>query len=128
MATVTHELKVCTDCLFFIANGDLPENENDAARVVAGVESFAPGYVAPTGEGEGSFSWRPCECCGCKLGGDRHDAVVLGDEESAEPESIECPACCADRTDHHVLGVLGALHWFRCRECGIDFNLSRTEA
>lgn len=115
MATVTHELKVCTDCLFFIANGDLPENEHDATRVVAGVESFAPGYVTPSGEGEGEFSWRPCDCCGSKLGGDRHDAVVLGDDE---PEG-ECPLDGGEAT---LLGKLGSRSHFRCRACGIDFS------
>jgi len=27
---------------------------------------------------EGSFSWRPCECCESTLGGSRHRFVVLG--------------------------------------------------
>lgn len=76
MAVVTHELSVCVDCLFFIANGDLPDDEKDAARVVAGVESFAPGYVV-AGDETDEFSWRPCECCGSKLGGSRHGAAVL---------------------------------------------------
>lgn len=118
MATVTHELKVCSDCLFFIANGDLPSDENDAARVVKGVESFAPGYVAAgssESDVEGSFSWRPCDCCGSKLGGDRHDAVVLGDDEPVG-------ACPLDGGDAVPLGTLGSRTHFRCRSCGIDFS------
>jgi hypothetical protein len=33
-----------------------------------------------------------------------------------------CPAChgCG-----RVLGALGALRWYRCRACGVDFSLPR---
>ena len=73
------DLSVCTDCLFYIANGDLPDDPKRAREVEHGVASQG-GYVCP-GESDGDehFSWRPCHCCGSKLGGNRHPAIVLGD-------------------------------------------------
>lgn len=41
-----------------------------------------------------------------------------------ELDAPECPACGGEGTE---LGSLGALTWFRCRACGIDFNLKETE-
>jgi len=42
MQVIANDLWVCADCLFFIANGDLPEDEKASARVVAGVGREAP--------------------------------------------------------------------------------------
>jgi hypothetical protein len=33
-----------------------------------------------------------------------------------------CPACLGCG---RVLGTLGALRWYRCRACGVDFSLPR---
>ena len=67
-------LEVCADCLLFVANGDLPENEEHAAAVLTGAERHPHMHA---GTKELGFSWRPCQCCGSKLGGDRFDAIVL---------------------------------------------------
>ena len=84
---------VCSDCLMFIANGDLPDCADDetAKAVVAGVES-EPGHWVAGGECEEhqdhnhcaesgcdsrDFSWSDCECCGSSLGGSRHKASVI---------------------------------------------------
>ncbi len=34
---------------------------------------------------------------------------------------MECPMCSGFGA---LLGKLGNLFWFRCRQCGIDFNCS----
>ena len=72
------EILVCTDCILFIANGDLPDDPQLAAEIVRGVESRAPGHVcAGDADGDVEFSWAACDCCGSRLGGSRHKAVVL---------------------------------------------------
>ena len=38
---------------------------------------------------------------------------------------LQCPACGSQ--DSICLGTLGARWWFRCRDCGIDFNLPARE-
>lgn len=70
------EIAVCSDCIMLIANGDLPpdtDEETDALLI--------DGTVGVMYDGEElGFSWRPCECCKRKLGGDRFKAyreVVL---------------------------------------------------
>ncbi len=76
---------VCVDCLFFIANGDLPDDTEAAARVVTGVEQQAPYVWVCDGphenEEEGvdtkDFSWTPCYCCGSDLGGSRHRTALI---------------------------------------------------
>jgi tRNA(Ile2) C34 agmatinyltransferase TiaS len=35
------------------------------------------------------------------------------------PQSPTCPVCPGRGTP---LGQLGRLRWYRCRDCGIDFN------
>ena len=77
-AEITHELRVCDECLLFIANGDLPEDPEREEEIIAGVESFAPGHVAAgDSDNDDEFSRRPCDCCGTRLAGSRHDAFVL---------------------------------------------------
>ena len=91
---------VCTDCIMFLANGDLPADDSGAASaIVAGCEREDPyRWVcggtceehAPTEENpraweacseagcdEMDFSWRTCDCCGSKLGGSRHKASLI---------------------------------------------------
>lgn len=38
---------------------------------------------------------------------------------------IECPLCGADMPI--LLGELGNLTWFRCQQCGAEFNLKTSE-
>lgn len=70
---------ICSDCLQFIANGDLPPDA-DAAReneILHGVNN-QEGYSWSLGtDTEGSFSWRYCDCCGSQLGGDRYSAALV---------------------------------------------------
>jgi transposase-like protein len=42
---------------------------------------------------------------------------------SAEELASTCPACGGSGAE---LGVLGRLQWYRCRDCGMDFNQERT--
>ena len=74
------EGSVCVDCLMFLANGDTPQELDEA-----GTEKWVAEFVRRT-EGthiflagpedcEGWFSWSPCDACGSPLGGDRHPVV-----------------------------------------------------
>ena len=67
-------MNVCVDCLFFIANGDLPEDAERAAEV----RSIGLDWVI-TEDDEGHFSWSPCDACGSRLGGQRFAAERLAD-------------------------------------------------
>ena len=82
MVVLDDEIAVCPDCLIFIANGDLPDDEADAARVLVGVEWLQrEGGTLVCGEdesGEGlGFSWSSCDCCD-GLAGDRSPAALIG--------------------------------------------------
>jgi hypothetical protein len=46
--------------------------------------------------------------------------IYLADEEIVVPDLPLCPACGGE--EPVVLGQLGRLQWYRCRDCGIDFN------
>lgn len=70
------DLWVCTDCLMFIANGYLTEDDELNEAIVAGCERQLP-YRWYTENEEGSFSWRSCACCWSKLGGDRYKAGLV---------------------------------------------------
>jgi hypothetical protein len=42
-------------------------------------------------------------------------------EDNEEEYSIEeCPICGGDC---YILGNLGNLSWYRCRDCGMEFNI-----
>lgn len=54
----------------------------------------------------------PCESCG----------EYPCDESCGAcdyPREAACPMCCGAAS---LLGVLGLLQWYRCEDCGIDFN------
>jgi len=74
-------LAICSDCLLFLANGDLPpENTEEQDRqYLDRLAKHSKGFfnISPTCSGDPSFSWTPCETCGSRLGGDRHDANAL---------------------------------------------------
>ncbi len=40
-------------------------------------------------------------------------------EQSPEPDPANCPVCGGPGQE---LGRLGILRWFRCRDCGMDYN------
>lgn len=61
----------CTDCILFLANGDIPEERPDLPDDIAALwEGY---HLAPAGgeDSEPYFSWSPCEVCGSRLGGNR---------------------------------------------------------
>lgn len=80
MATLTHEMDICVDCLMAGANGlqgweysDEWLDSYNKAREWYGAEP------TPSGDEneEGYFSWTPCGFCNSTLGGDRYPAVIL---------------------------------------------------
>jgi len=68
-------------------NGRGPEAEakRDAriAEVDAGLAALGlhlvPNFDSETNRGIDEFTWSPCDCCGIKLGGSRHEFAVLGE-------------------------------------------------
>ncbi len=76
---------VCVDCLFALANGEYPDDATRAAEIEAGETRELPYRWALDGPHEGEseeadqdpFSWRPCACCGSRLGGSRHRAALI---------------------------------------------------
>lgn len=46
-------------------------------------------------------------------------AAALGEDDEQDFDSPECPECGGPGMP---LGSLGSLHWYRCRNCGWDFN------
>lgn len=71
---------VCSDCLFYVANGDLPHDstpERDA-EIEEGITAMGGLRVcAGDSDKDDEFSWRRCPGCGSRLGGSRHEVVVL---------------------------------------------------
>ena len=76
----TIELMACQDCLFYVANGDLPEDRDDdkfEADIQATV-GYPSGMIScGDSDKDEEFSWSACECCGSTLGGSRHQLVCL---------------------------------------------------
>ena len=70
----TYDFEGCSDCLMFVANGDMPE---DREGFVEDFELWTEGFVICLGDNDIDlgFSWSRCECCGSRLGGDRHRLV-----------------------------------------------------
>lgn len=87
----------CQDCLFWLANGDLPEDETEAAEFLARIGDTADDGTVTLGRRFGEmgcehtaedwaadsephtlecetldFSWAVCDVCGSALGGSRH--------------------------------------------------------
>jgi len=40
-------------------------------------------------------------------------------------DDLEIPSCPLCEGEGNVLGTLGSLVWFRCQDCGIDYNVVR---
>ena len=80
MVTVKKSLSVCKDCFDLVAFGNesLDYIEPSAAeKCKAGLEALYPeGYVT-TGDEDYGFSYSPCQCCKSRLGGDRHELLVM---------------------------------------------------
>ena len=62
-------------------------------------------------------SW---ECPACRCAWDTAEQAGACCNDLDPPD---CPACGAESAGS-VLGTLGRLDWFRCRDCGIDFSRS----
>jgi len=79
MANVAYELMACQDCLFLVANGDLPED--DSGELQAGIDANMGDdqrwLCCGDSDKDDEFSWSGCECCGSRLGGSRHQLVVV---------------------------------------------------
>lgn len=80
MSENLYHLDACTDCVMFLANGEVPEDNGDnwsADRIEANWPSNKYNLCIGGDEAtETIFSWQPCEVCGCTLGGDRYPVVV----------------------------------------------------
>lgn len=85
MAThVVAEMRVCTDCRFFVAGfSDEEMGEPYPDAVVAAVaECAARGWHLVNGgedTDELGFSWSKCDLCDSPLGGDRFVVVALAE-------------------------------------------------
>jgi hypothetical protein len=78
------ELEGCTDCIMYLANGELPE-ENTSGWTPEAVERKWKGYhvcVAGDENSEEHFSWQPCDVCGSSLGGNRYPCAAWKCEEA----------------------------------------------
>ena len=82
------ELAVCVDCAMLIANGEVQDNGHDvtaehAAKVGAQWGDDTRNLVLSCpDECEGWFSSSSCDGCGSTLGGERHPAAVLTDDNA----------------------------------------------
>ena len=64
------ELAVCNDCIDLIANSELPPDTDQETDQV-----LIDGTIGVMYDGEElGFSYKPCQCCNRKLGGDRFKA------------------------------------------------------
>ena len=64
------ELAVCDDCNGLIANSELPTDTDQETDQV-----IIDGTIGVMYDGEElGFSYKPCQCCNRKLGGDRFKA------------------------------------------------------
>jgi hypothetical protein len=78
------KLEGCTDCIMYLANGELPEEDVNGWSPEA-VERKWKGYqvvVAGDENSEENFSWQPCDVCGSTLGGNRFPCAAWKCEES----------------------------------------------
>lgn len=73
---VVEDLWVCQDCALFIANGDLPEDNDRAVAVVEAAENTFPGWWVLDRD-EDEFSSSPCDCCDDGYAGSRFQAAIV---------------------------------------------------
>ena len=90
---IESELRVCGDCLQYLANGPAELEAEAVARIEAGTAKQGGDIVLGGLESEADadgglgFSWHACELCESQLGGDRYAAAVL------VPESDDSDLC-----------------------------------
>ena len=74
--------RVCPDCLYFIANGELPA-DSDPWRdewIMDGAEELPAVAPLPDENGDykaAEFSTAPCECCQSPLAGERYNIATV---------------------------------------------------
>lgn len=79
--------EMCVDCLFLLANGEVPEERPDLADEIDRNWPTADGWelsIACEENCEGGFSRSSCDACGSTLGGDRHPFVAMRQEVDAD--------------------------------------------
>lgn len=77
MQTTEHiELALCIDCTTMAANGEdtHPDGEPEP---LSKIDDGWIVVITCNGHDCGGFSWSPCDGCGSRLGGQRHDAVMF---------------------------------------------------
>lgn len=91
MRVIRDGIQLCNDCTMLACSGDetgfdCTYGARAAERIAecyAGLERLGPHLVpafdSEAMEGITEFTYYPCECCGSKLGGERHEFAVLGD-------------------------------------------------
>lgn len=89
---------VCVDCMFYLANGDIPEEWEEAPeRFVTGmaedidrekggrkgsfVVGVTPTFEDPDGRGHEEFSTQCCDLCRSTLAGSRYGATLMLEED-----------------------------------------------
>ena len=83
MAREIIELEGCVDCIMYLANGELPE-ENDSGWSPEAIDRNWPGHtvvVAGDENTEAHFSWQACGVCNTSLGGSRYPCAAWKCEE-----------------------------------------------
>lgn len=79
MATIIDTLSACQDCLFYVANGDEPDDGRDIEADIQATLGHASGLLCcGDSDQDDEFSWSSCQCCGSTLGGSRHQIIVMG--------------------------------------------------
>ena len=71
--------EACVDCLMYIANGDVPDDDESFLERFDHSVSWDTGWYEELTEeeqdnedGDLGFSWRSCDCCNSHLGGERY--------------------------------------------------------
>ena len=82
IVNLSHGHLTCPDCNF-----DFFQDSVDTETVKCGCGNTKEVLDAP------SFSWRPCECCGSRLGGDRYHTTGFNPEMKEVYEYEICEDC-----------------------------------
>jgi hypothetical protein len=80
---VDDNVMVCTDCVMYIANGELPD---DGPWKSKHFERNWADFNVVNGDSDKDeeFSWHACDGCDSKLGGARFHCVAFEDDEETE--------------------------------------------
>ena len=104
MKIIRDDIWVCDDCLFAIENGHTfsIESEERVAEVWKGVRRLgrhlSANWDSETDEGIRDFSWSSCDCCGSRLGGERHRYAVLGPDTKKKTTGTKAKRVASAKT------------------------------